>query len=133
MSDTILQVNNFYAYSEKRVEKRIEFGWINSGPIKAPLVITLPIDDPQWNEWSQKEGVSGASLSDYQKYFKGLAGKTPKQVLSTWPDRESFVKIWTNQYPDKKIEEAYFIFDLALLLERGQEFEWAGRKFQIVR
>lgn len=129
----VSDIEKYYAYTEERTINKIFFGWTQSKKISPPLVVTSPVLGGEWEEWSRKEGVSGASLDDYKKYFKSLTGMHSQKFVSAWPDRKQYLEIWKNQNSEQPIMKAELIYDLSQLLELDKRFEWGGRKFQIIR
>jgi hypothetical protein len=133
------KINKLYSYHEERVGDTVSFGWVSSkalSPDDSVVVSSVSkskkvLDTDK--EWSEKEGNSAATLSDYDKYFQSLTGESPVAFLKAWKAKagelESVRRISSQKY---KEEEGAFLLNLAELISKGKKFSKFGRVYKIV-
>lgn len=132
------KIDKYYQYhEEKQDDGNIAFGWILADSIDKTkdYVLSYPSRSKKISEkdleWSNSEGCTATSLSDYEAYVKRLIEQEPQEFLLEWSDRISdFVP------PNKNWREdsGRFVLNLCeLVLGNRESFTFFGRIFKRVR
>ena len=134
------RIKKIYAYHEEKQDKNtVSFGWVpsksldlNNSVVVSSVSKSKKTSDSD-KEWSEKEGNSAASLSDYKRYFQSLTGESPDDFVSKWglkeDELEELRKRANKRYREK---EGAFLLSLAKLLSEGEKFSSFGRVYKII-
>jgi hypothetical protein len=116
-------IKRFFRYKEKRTGQKIEFGWEEVTEILLPAVVAF------------KENENNAApVSDYERYFKSLLGKSISEVISEYRGNPSgFFEYWKKEYPQYTQDHAEFVFGIGTLLLNKTEFSYKDQIFKLLK
>jgi hypothetical protein len=134
------RIKKIYAYHEERQDKNtMSFGWVPSKALDLnnPVVVSSVSKSKKVSEsdreWSEKEGNSVASLSDYKKYFEALTGESSDEFISKWGFKEDELEELRKRANKRYKEgEGSFLLSLARLISDDEKFSSFGRVYKVV-
>jgi|7_EtaG_2_1085326.scaffolds.fasta_scaffold09118_2 hypothetical protein len=132
------KVKKIYAYHEKKNGSNIEFGWVMSDSIQVDegVILSYPSRTRKTKEekaWSDKEGVTATSLSDYKSFFTASTGYEPEKFIELSDDVSgSFVEVWLKNNAGYTEDSFVFLASLATLIIEGKSFNMFGRGFKVI-
>lgn len=110
-----MKIDKYYKYSETKIGKEIQFGWIESGNINYPAILTI-----------DNGSVFAASVDDYVKYIATLLKTELQLPRSTSLSNEQMLL-------DQKISDKTkaFVSKIMTLISTGKSFKSGGIKFML--
>jgi len=132
------KVDKYYQYHEEEQDDgSIAFGWILADSIdkSKDYVLSYPSRSKKISEkdleWSNSEGCTATSLSDYEIYIERLIEQKPQDFLLKWSDKIAEFSLPNENWREGSGE---FILNLCeLVLGKRESFTFFGRIFKRVR
>lgn len=135
------KISKLYAYRQEVDSKssNIFFGWENADKLDLSEKIVLSTASQSKKltekeaEWSKSEGITAASLGDYDRFFRAALSVSPADFLDKWDGKTKELELKRkSSNPAYREGEGDFLIALARFILTKKKFSKFGRVYKVI-